>query len=235
MNLTISDHAVDRFIERIAPGMRPSEARDFLREAAVSAKPLRERTRAGQEQWLVHEPYACILIVRKAYAHEGGRIVITVVPPRTEETDQQALGVLAAGRKYLEAQQALIEREPGISKGERKERIECLKLELQVLRHAERSALRDADLTKTRILAAAKKEEARAITERRRVEEEEKTKRHQASQDAEFVRMKRALRHAVRGIMTGDVATAARHIEAVHAGYLRPDFWKDDLWKDGDE
>lgn len=77
--MIISDHAVERFVQRVAPWMKFSEARQFLEVFAETAAPQREKAPAGGEVWILDEPYSCRLVVWPAA--EGGKVAVTVLPP----------------------------------------------------------------------------------------------------------------------------------------------------------
>lgn len=74
----ITDHAVQRFIERLAPHLKLGEARALLQERSLQATNLGVKTRNGQEQWLVGDPY-CILVIKYDWDYRQ-HVCVTVLP-----------------------------------------------------------------------------------------------------------------------------------------------------------
>lgn len=59
----ITDHAVERFVERHAREMTLSEARTYLETHVCQAVPVKERTILGQTQWVLPDP-KCVLVIK---------------------------------------------------------------------------------------------------------------------------------------------------------------------------
>ncbi len=74
--ISFSDHAVERFIERFAPELTPLQARAYLEEEGLRAVRLKTHTAMGQEQWELQEP-RCILVVKNSY--DIGRVCKTIL------------------------------------------------------------------------------------------------------------------------------------------------------------
>lgn len=78
-DITFTPHAIERFIERHAPGIGMDEAEQHLRRA--SAVRLRERTILGQLQYQVDEP-RCVLVVKRDPRMRPELVCVTVLPER---------------------------------------------------------------------------------------------------------------------------------------------------------
>ncbi len=108
--LTITPHAVERYIERIAPGTSEATARARLEVHAASAARLRQKTPSGDHIYLAQG--LCRLIVRKSDRGEQGGVVITVLPledgtqPDLSDT-MQALSMSTAILATLDREQLL--------------------------------------------------------------------------------------------------------------------------------
>lgn len=78
MKLLVSDHAVERYVRRIAPGITLAQARLDLEARAASARRTTSRTGSGEEYWDAGD---CRLVVRvgRGRADRAQRIVVTVV------------------------------------------------------------------------------------------------------------------------------------------------------------
>lgn len=74
----ITHHAAERFIQRHARHMSVHEAKNFLWKASQTAVRLKEKTAAGQFQWVVEDPY-CVLVIK---FDTGKPICVTVLPDR---------------------------------------------------------------------------------------------------------------------------------------------------------
>lgn len=77
--MVITDHAVERFIERIAPGTSMETARARLSAHADSAAKLKQKTHAGDAIYQ-SDSLKCRLVVRSSQRGEQERVVITVLP-----------------------------------------------------------------------------------------------------------------------------------------------------------
>lgn len=76
-DFSLTEHAVDRFVQRIVPGMTMRTARTELEVAVQSATPLREKTYGGQFVWRVESP-AMFLVTKR---DKGTNVVVTVLSP----------------------------------------------------------------------------------------------------------------------------------------------------------
>lgn len=74
----ITDHAVQRFVERHAPHMSFEEARRHLYRASAHSNKLKEKTLRGQFQWEINDPY-CVLVIK---FDRGNPICVTVLPEK---------------------------------------------------------------------------------------------------------------------------------------------------------
>jgi hypothetical protein len=78
-HLNFEPHAVERFIERHAPGLSMPEAHRRLRDAVASASIMRERTRSGDECWMLGD--LDVVAVIKRDGRDGKRAsCVTVLP-----------------------------------------------------------------------------------------------------------------------------------------------------------
>lgn len=95
----VMDHAAERLIERHRPELSFIEAVRVLREALPTARRLRERTRRGDERWLL--PELGIVAVVKRSGRDQRPACMTILPSReVEEVTDEDLDELiaAAGR-----------------------------------------------------------------------------------------------------------------------------------------
>ena len=78
MRLIVTQHALARFVERVAPGMTLDEAQSWLDAHAHHATPLPARTRRGQRQWYLPTPYGrdAVLVTKP---DPGGVLVVVTV------------------------------------------------------------------------------------------------------------------------------------------------------------
>lgn len=74
----ITGHAAERYVKRIDETLTVTEALALLEHLAPTATPLRQRTILGQEQWQLHEPKPCVLVVKRDDGY-GGAVVVTVL------------------------------------------------------------------------------------------------------------------------------------------------------------
>lgn len=106
MHISITSHAVERFVQRHAPEMTYGSAKNFLENNAPKAAALKERTIKGDYQWQLEDPY-CILVMKRDFRLKMW-VCVTVLPepeglPINDEEmeilrnhlfDQEAYGVL---------------------------------------------------------------------------------------------------------------------------------------------
>lgn len=83
--MIITDHAAERFVERISPGTSTALAKSRIAQAFASAAKLRQKTNAGDCVYL-SDSLRCRLVVRESRHGEDDRVVITVLPPLTTQT-----------------------------------------------------------------------------------------------------------------------------------------------------
>lgn len=86
MRLAITQHALARFVERVAPGVCLDEAQSWLETHAHHATPLPARTRRGQRQWYLPTPYGrdAVLVTKD---DPGGVLVVVTAGWFEHETD----------------------------------------------------------------------------------------------------------------------------------------------------
>lgn len=89
MRFVITEHAIERFRERVRTDLSAREARSLLQDVASRSTALRERTFGGQEQRRVDEP-RCVLVCKR---DPGAIVVVTVLGPDEvlTEADEETL------------------------------------------------------------------------------------------------------------------------------------------------
>lgn len=100
--IALSQHAVDRYHERICPDLSRDEAAARLRDVTARARKMRDRTRYGQ---LRYQGPDCVLIVKAT--EDRGLLVVTVYP----DAVYQGEAVSAEWAQVLERIQVSAERE----------------------------------------------------------------------------------------------------------------------------
>lgn len=79
MSVRITEHAVDRYRERVRPDLSYFGAESLLRDAVKSSKPMKQRTKHGQLQYLMAD--GCRLIVKET---EYGLMLVTIYTVKQE-------------------------------------------------------------------------------------------------------------------------------------------------------
>lgn len=74
----ITEHAVERFIQRIVPWLLPSEALPILERLASTARYDESRTYSGEAAWRIDIP-PCWLVTRVAQDEDGRQVVVTIL------------------------------------------------------------------------------------------------------------------------------------------------------------
>lgn len=86
--MIITDHAAERFIERVSPGTSIPLAKSRIAHAFPTAAKLRQKTNSGDDVYL-SDALRCRLVVRAPRFGEAERVVITALPlegnPDSEE------------------------------------------------------------------------------------------------------------------------------------------------------
>lgn len=100
--IALSQHAVDRYHERICPDLSRDEAVARLRDVTARARKMRDRTRYGQ---LRYQGPDCVLIVKAT--EDRGLMVVTVYPDAVYQGEE----VSAEWVQVLERIQVSAERE----------------------------------------------------------------------------------------------------------------------------
>ena len=86
MKVILTDHAIARFVERVAPGMTLDEAHAWLDAHAHDATPLPARTPRGQRQWYLPGPHGRdVVLVTKD--DPGGVLAVVTVGWFEHETE----------------------------------------------------------------------------------------------------------------------------------------------------
>lgn len=85
MKVDITDHAIDRYRERIEQGLTYEEAHARIAEGMERAIRLREKTHAGSEMW--HLAGTCVFVVERCRHVHKLHAVKTVI------TEAEAFGV----------------------------------------------------------------------------------------------------------------------------------------------
>lgn len=110
--LRITDHAVDRFRERIKPGLSFVEAKAQLQAACLRAAKTKERTPVGDCIWLVEEPpMRLVTHPGEKGDYDRGDVLVTVLPPAYSRLEELPLEVLeeelARAEEVIAAKEAL--------------------------------------------------------------------------------------------------------------------------------
>jgi hypothetical protein len=75
-----TDHAVQRFIQRVAPNLSFEEARTILVASQDNATFLKEKTRSGQNMWLVSLPNYEFRLITKIQKVNERYVVVSILP-----------------------------------------------------------------------------------------------------------------------------------------------------------
>jgi len=113
MELDFTQHAVERFIQRHAPGLSIAEARAHLEDRGHDATRLKQKTIKGQAQWQIDDP-PCILVVKYDTRIRRAVVVTVLAEPETIDgipPDEQAIldEWLEDNRDRLRAEEEKIE------------------------------------------------------------------------------------------------------------------------------
>lgn len=85
MEFLFTKHALRRYTERYDTSLSLDSARYTLKQKVKNATPLKEKTWAGDEKWLIRDP-DCVLITRRD--KDINKIVcVTIVKPSNHNTD----------------------------------------------------------------------------------------------------------------------------------------------------
>lgn len=98
-DVTITEHAIERFRLRHCPDETLVYARLLLEKLVARSEPLREKTFNGDEQWQVRSP-DCVFVVKRDVGDFRRRVVVTVLPKR--EGDGLEEEELEDFRRYVE-------------------------------------------------------------------------------------------------------------------------------------
>jgi len=90
--MIITDHAAERYIERIAPGTSMATAKARLGVHVGSAARLKQKTTSGDDIY-ISDSLKCRLVVRGSQHGEHDRVVITVLPLDFSAQDNEAVTV----------------------------------------------------------------------------------------------------------------------------------------------
>lgn len=74
----VTEHAVERFVQRVAPWLLPSEARPIVERLALTARYDESRTYSGEPAWRVDIP-PCWLVTRVDPDEDGRSVVVTIL------------------------------------------------------------------------------------------------------------------------------------------------------------
>lgn len=220
--IRLSSHAVERFIARCRPDLDPSAARQLLAESVGGAVHLKERTLRGQEQWLLGD-LGAILVCRRAREDNRLRIAVTVLAEKDAQDEQAIL------REHLEDLRLRSEAAKSDPSDSRETRAQKASERTDL---AEEAKVARAELARLQVQAKLEKERektlrvqmlAQATVERA----QQKAAAHLGRMDVTVGALKKALRVAVRGLVTGRTAEAISLLRAdgETASYLKPSFW----------
>jgi hypothetical protein len=86
MPFLITDHVIERYIERYAPGLTETEARVQLDGLAAGAVRVRQKTLCGDTQWANNN----MLFVTRRDRGNGAEICVTILPKDSMEARRDA-------------------------------------------------------------------------------------------------------------------------------------------------
>lgn len=172
--MLITDHAADRFIQRLAPEMSRLDAKSVLRRASLRAQRMTSRTYAGQTMWSTDDARGAVLVVK--HDPQQGQVVVTVLAPEyvadTAADEEEVIAAFARARRAEEERQAIVEanRSKSLADRERREgaesRLQHEDLEARYRREAEANKARRA----VRANPRAEQDRLKAEAKRRRAE-----------------------------------------------------------------
>lgn len=222
-DIAFTPHAIERFIERHAPGTSMLEAERHLQEA--NAVRLRQRTILGQLQYQLEEP-RCVLVVKRDPRVRPELVCVTVLPEREDSRgwseDEEAIR-----NEWLADQAAARVKRDMARPALLTEASPCSAVAKQPVKPpAPPNVTLPADPEHARIVAQAQAIAIAASLERER----EKTKRHEATELHNNVVLKRCLRIVLADLVSraarGD-ETALQISELIQQ--VRPEFLMGDF------
>jgi len=212
VHFDFSDHAIQRFIERHAPGLNTVEAHAVLIDAATHrAAKLKSRTLRGDQQWQLRNPD--VVIVTKT---DAGRIIVKTVLPSaqvglTAEEAETVCDYLAQPDVAAKVEAVSLPDDVPPQPSERWFEARRLEREVRRAKLAERlaGALSGTNLNieaqrlaveRDRIRASARLDEQRLAVERARL----KTERHKANMEYHWRSTHDTLREAMKRLQAID-------------------------------
>lgn len=90
MKFHVTDHAVQRYVDRIRPGLTFQKAKAELLAALPRATRIKERTVRGHTLWKVESPNMRLITKRDTKQH----IIVTILPPAETSQDAGTLELL---------------------------------------------------------------------------------------------------------------------------------------------
>jgi hypothetical protein len=232
--MAITEHAVERFVDRVAPEWGYVKARHYLEEHAEQATRLPDKTLLGQRQYEIADP-PCILVVKGE--DEGTLVCVTVFPRhgpmggrRLTELEAEMMRELAERPKPQSvivppAKKHWAAAELRAFLKLQRDRFEWEKEALQESMRVERSRLlrdRAHDVRKSATLH-------RKAVVSAQVRHDDRMARHIETQDAQISKLRRCLRPALQYVVqrSGEDGAAAEVLDAVRAaepGFLTEGF-----------
>lgn len=203
-SIIFTEHAIERYVRRHAPGMTLDEARKRLEDAAASATKLKARTVRGHTQWEIVS--LGVVAVTKRDPGKTEDVVVTILPAYEnwlqEVIDDESAEAL---KKYDAEGRVRGVPNPASAEIHKKRDPSCMpKLIKHMLSVEQIVATHRLDAVRF-VFGKREKtiqfiESQREATARRVVSEREKTMRHENTQELELRKCHRSLRIAVRAL-----------------------------------
>lgn len=90
--LTLTDHAIERFRERIAPGFPFFRARREMYALMTNARRTHARTLDGQEIWRTGTNDEVLFIIKNDPSNKNHRVIVTVMHMDDARSELRAAG-----------------------------------------------------------------------------------------------------------------------------------------------
>ena len=154
----ITDHAVQRYVQRYARGLSHKAGRRDLEKLIATAAPTKNKTHTGQNLWRVDEPP--MLFVMKP--DDGKHVLVTVLPPyaldEEEESDEDIIAAYERIKSTFSTSPTRCEPETAVFKKRALGEMKNLKDEIEKLKKLRGNLRSDVnDLIQKAVAAASKK------------------------------------------------------------------------------
>lgn len=118
-----TSHAIERYVERVEPGLNYRQAVKKLPELAQRATGKKQKTDSGQQQWLVDEPRCAFItkLVEDKRAKQKIHLVVTVLGPEELDAWNEDYDPYAFEKELYEEYQATLKEREEKAKEARKQ------------------------------------------------------------------------------------------------------------------